>query len=44
MKYQNALILNHHWLKLKVKRHDSIIQFLNQIIAQLDRSLEEGAL
>lgn len=43
MQYQNALIMNHHWLKLKVMRQGDIIQYLSQIIAQLDRSLEEGA-
>ena len=42
MQYQNALIMNHHWLKLKANRQGDIIQYLNQIIAQLNRSLEEG--
>lgn len=43
MQYQNALMLNHHWLKLKINRKENMLQFLNQIIAQLNRSLEDGA-
>ena len=39
MEYQNALISNHYWLKLKVAKHQSIIKHLTDVIAQLRISL-----
>lgn len=39
MDYQNALILNHHWLILKTRRHQKIVISLDLIIEQLDSAL-----
>jgi hypothetical protein len=41
MEYQNVLIANHYWLKLKVAQHENIIKHLNDVIAQLLISLNE---
>ena len=42
MGYQNALIGNYYWLKLKVAQHESIVNHMNDIIAQLRISLNEN--
>ena len=42
MEYQNALISNHYWLKLKVAQHENIIKHLNDVIEQLRISLNEN--
>ena len=44
MEYQNALISNHYWLKLKVAQHENIIKHLTDVIAQLRISLNEHLL
>ena len=41
MEYQNSLISNHYWLKLKVAQHEHIIKHLTDVIAQLRISLNE---
>ena len=41
MKYQNTLILNHHWLKLKVKRQVEINDYLDSVIAELQKELDK---
>jgi len=43
MGYQNALISNHYWLKLKVAQHKNIIKHLNDVIEQLRNSLNENS-
>lgn len=42
MEYQNSLISNHYWLKLKVAQHEYIIKHLNDVIVQLRISLNEN--
>ena len=41
MHYQNALIGNHHFLRLKVNRQELIINQLDLIIRELKKSLAE---
>ena len=41
MEYQNALISNHYWLKLKVAQHENIIKHLTDVIVQLRISLNK---
>ncbi len=40
MKYQNILLLNHHWLKLKVRQQATINQYLDGVIEALQQELD----
>ena len=43
MSYQNGLIQNHHWLRLKVNRHERIINHLDLTIEKLKNSMTDNA-
>lgn len=42
MSYQNGLIQNHHWLILKVNRHERIIKHFDDTIEQLKNSINNN--
>ena len=42
LQYQNGLIQNYHWLRLKVNHHEILINHLDLIIEQLKNSIEEN--
>lgn len=42
MSYQNGLIQNYHWLRLKVNRHERIINHLDRTIEQLKNSMTDN--
>ena len=42
LQYQNGLIQNYHWLRLKINQHEILINHIDRIIEQLKKSITEN--